>query len=157
MSINNDIDKYNSSSDYYNDICSKATSDFGTDISLSDRQDEFINKNLTLCEEDCKLIDYNYTTEKAKCSCLVKISLPLIDDIKFDKNKLYNNFKDIANLANIKLLKCYKSVFDLINLKKNYGFFILVFAHILLFICFFSFLFQILFFFTIRNTSNRTS
>ena len=142
VSINNDIDKYNSSSGYYNDICSKATSDFGTDISLSDRKDEFINKNLTLCEEDCKLIDYNYTTEKAKCSCLVKIHLPLIDDIKFDKNKLYNNFKDIVNLANIKLLNCYKTVFDLINLKKNYGFFILVFAHILLFLCFFLFYFK---------------
>ena len=32
VKITEDLDKYNSSSDYYNDICSKATSDVGTDI-----------------------------------------------------------------------------------------------------------------------------
>ncbi len=35
---NNDIDKYNPSSDYYNDKCTKATSNENTDISLSDRK-----------------------------------------------------------------------------------------------------------------------
>ena len=64
--INSDIDKYNLSSDYYNSICSKATSNSGADITLNDRKKEFINKNMTLCEEDCILIDYNYTNKKCK-------------------------------------------------------------------------------------------
>ena len=55
----NDIDKYNPDSDYYNDICSKTTSDSGTDISLTDRKIKFIDDNMTLCEEDCKLIHYH--------------------------------------------------------------------------------------------------
>ena len=36
--INENIDKYNSSSGYYNDICYTTTSEDGTDILLKDRQ-----------------------------------------------------------------------------------------------------------------------
>ena len=127
----NDIDKYNPDSDYYNDICSKTTSDSGTDISLTDRKIKFIDDNMTLCEEDCKLIHYNSTTKKAQCSCLVKISLLNIKDIKFDKDKLRDNFIDINNIANIKLMKCFKKVFLIHNLIKNYGFYIFSFIYIL--------------------------
>ena len=56
---------------------------------------------MTLCEEDCELSDYDYNTQKAKCSCDVKINIPLIEEIKFDKNKLLNRFKDINNIANL--------------------------------------------------------
>ena len=35
---------------------------------------------MTLCEEDCRLIDYNYETEKVKCSCDIKLSLPLFEE-----------------------------------------------------------------------------
>ena len=40
--LNEDVDKLNSSSDYYNDICYTTTSESGTDISLKDRKKEFI-------------------------------------------------------------------------------------------------------------------
>ena len=135
----NDIDKYNPDSDYYNDVCSKTTSDSGTDISLTDRKIKFIDDNMTLCEEDCKLIHYNSTTKKAQCSCLVKISLLNIKDIKFDKDKLRDNFIDINNIANIKLMKCFKKVFLIHNLIKNYGFYIFSFIYILYVICLFLF------------------
>ena len=46
-----DIDKYNSSSSYYNDICYTTTSNTGTDITLTDRRNEYINNNMTVCEE----------------------------------------------------------------------------------------------------------
>ena len=122
--LQDDLEKYNSSSDYYNNVCSKATSNHGTDINLKDRRNEFINKNLTLCEEDCKLIDYNNITRKAKCSCLVKIKLSFMEDIKFNKTKLFESFTKINNFANIGILKCYKSVIKWKNLKRNYSFFI---------------------------------
>ena len=99
--INEDINKYNTSSNYYNDICSKATSKSGTDILLTDRKNEFINNNMSLCEEDCDLIDYDYDTKKAKCSCLTKINVPLIKDIKFvkfDKKKLSYFIKIISGV-----------------------------------------------------------
>ena len=61
------LDKLNSSSEYYNDICYTATSESGTDIILKDRKKEYINK--TVCQEECDFNDYNYTSQKAKCKC----------------------------------------------------------------------------------------
>ena len=85
VTISDDINKYNPKSQYYNDICSKAKSECGSDITLNDRKNEFINNNMSLCEENCDLINYNYETKKVKCSCDMKIKIPILDDIKFDK------------------------------------------------------------------------
>jgi len=137
--IDDDIDIYNISSDYYNNICSKTLSDSNIDIPLSDRKNIFIDNNMTLCEEDCTLIEYNKTMEKAICSCLIKIKLPFIEDIKFDKDKLYKSFSDINNVINIKIMKCFKNVFIIKNLIKNYGFYILMSILLLFFIILFLF------------------
>ena len=139
IAINDTIEKYNKSSNYYNDICSRTTSSCGIDISLNDRKKDFIANNMTLCEEDCILVEYNYTTEKAKCSCNVKIIIQLGVEIQFDKKKLLKSFIDINYFANIKFMKCYKDVFNIDILKKNYGFYI--FILILYFITLFHFLF----------------
>ncbi len=74
--INETLDKYNPDSDYYNEICSKSTSKSGTDIPIKVRRNDFIENNMSLCEENCELIEYNYTTEKVKCSCDIKTSIP---------------------------------------------------------------------------------
>ena len=66
IKINDTIDKYNPKSGYYNDICSKATSESNTDITLKDRRNEFIRKNMSLCEENCDLTDYDNMNKKAK-------------------------------------------------------------------------------------------
>ena len=52
IKINGSLDIYNPKSDYYNDICSKATSECGTDISLKDRRNEFVYNNMSLCEDN---------------------------------------------------------------------------------------------------------
>ena len=95
---------------------------------------------MTLCEENCELIDYNYTNKKAKCSCDIKINLPNIETIKFDKDLLKKSFIDINNMMNLKIIKCYKKVFKLINLKNNLGFFINVGIYFLFFIMSITFL-----------------
>ena len=115
----NDINKYNKSSDLYNDICYSLTSDSGTDIPLKDRQSEFINNNLSICEEDCTFSSYDSITKKAICSCYTKIKMPLISNIKVDKNKLISNFKDIRNIGNFKVLTCIKKFFNKNNIFKN--------------------------------------
>ena len=51
--ISDNINKFNSSSGYYNDICYTTTSEDGTDISLRDRQTGFINEDKVICQEDC--------------------------------------------------------------------------------------------------------
>ena len=69
VEINDIIDKYNPKSGYYNDICYTFTSEIGTDISLADRKEDFINNNMTLCEENCVFEEYDYINNKSICSC----------------------------------------------------------------------------------------
>ena len=71
VELNEDIDKLNSSSGYYNDLCYTATSDIGTDIILNDRKNEFISNNKTVCQDECIFSNYDYDAKKAKCSCRV--------------------------------------------------------------------------------------
>ena len=134
VKIDGQLDKYNSSSDYYNNICYKTTSESGTDISLNDRRNEFVNNNFSLCEENCELTDYDYKKEKAKCSCDIKTNISSYDDIKFNKNDFFKSFTDIKNIMNIEVMKCYKTVLKLKELKKNYGFLIVAFIIIFYFI-----------------------
>ena len=140
--ITGNLEKYNSSSNFYNDICSKTESKSGIDITLADRRNNFIDNNMSLCEEDCNLVKYNYTEEKAKCSCFVKLTLPSVKDIKFNKNKFYQSFIDVNYFANLKFMKCYKIVLTVKNLKKNFGFFLFIFIFISYIISLFLFYFK---------------
>ena len=87
--ITENIDELNISSEYYNDICYTTTSESGTDISLKDKQKEFVNGNKTVCQEECDFSDYDIDSQKAKCSCNVKESSSSIIDMNIDKEKLY--------------------------------------------------------------------
>ena len=112
VKLDQELYKHNSSDEYYNNKCLGTTSDSGTDISLKDRRNDFIEQNLTLCEDNCILIDYNYTTNRAKCNCKMKLKLPIIDEIKFNKNKLLKSFTDVKGyFTNIDVVQCYKIVF----------------------------------------------
>ena len=120
LKIEENIDKLNSSSGYYNDICYTTTSENGTDISLSDRKKNFVNNNLNVCEEDCDFVEYNMG--KAVCSCKVKTNSAMkVSDMAIDKDKLFNNFVNFKNIANIQILKCYKLIFKLEAFKNNFG------------------------------------
>ena len=133
--------KYNSSSGYYNDICYIDTSDSGLDITLKDRKSEFIDNNNTLCQESCLLLEYDYNINKAKCSCDVKESSSKFENIKIDKAKLYENFIDIKNIANINLLVCYKVLFSKKGLMKNYGSYsiiVIIIAHFIIILIYYS-------------------
>ena len=67
VKISDNVDKLDSKSRYYYDICYGAKSKSGTDISLKDRKKEYINN--TVCQDGCEFKGYNYTTKKAICSC----------------------------------------------------------------------------------------
>ena len=137
--LNKPIDRYNASSDYYNDICYKSSSSNEADIPIKDRRNEFVDNNMYLCEENCELIDYNYNTQKSKCSCDIKLNISSNFDVKFDEKAFLKNFIDINNIMNLNIMKCYKNVFKIKYLLKNYGFFIIVFIILLYFITLFIF------------------
>ena len=109
IKITESLDKLNSSSGYYNDLCYSATSESGTDINLDDRKKEFIDNNKTVCQEGCVFIDYDTILEKAKCSCKVTESSASFRNI------------NIKNIANFKLLSCASVLFSKKGMKNNYG------------------------------------
>ena len=136
VKLTQELYKHNASDEYYNNKCLGTTSDSGTDICLKDRRNDFIEQNLTLCEENCVLINYNYTTNRAKCNCKMKIKLPIIDEIRIDKKELLKSFTDVKGFfTNIDVVKCYKYVFKKKVLVKNIGFFISIVILMLLIIC----------------------
>ena len=135
--INDDFEKHDPKGNYYKDVCSTSSSDNGIDIPIFDRQNQFIDNNMTLCEEDCDLVSYDSTTKKAQCSCGIKLKIPLLEEeIKFDKQLLKQSFSDIKNIINLKVAKCYKNVFTSKKLTKNYGFYLFIIILIILFISF---------------------
>ena len=78
-----------------NDICYTTTSRDGTDISLKDRKKEYIKAEQIICQEEYIVSEYDYEAYKAKCSCDVKGAYTYIVDMKFNKERLLKNFKDI--------------------------------------------------------------
>ena len=135
----NDINKYNSSHEYYNDICYTYTTDNGTDIILTDRKNEFISYNMSLCESKCEYGGYYSGIKKAKCECEVKIKIPLMSEITIDPNLLKKKL-DIRNSLNIKLMKCYKTAFSKKGLLHNIGSYIILICILIVTVCLIIFL-----------------
>ena len=127
VAFNDDIDRRNSSSPYYNDICYTTKSDNCKIITLSDRQKYFIDNNLTVCEEECNFTGYNYSIEKANCTCKVKLNSTSISESKFNLEKIYQKFTEYTNsIANIQILSCYKMIFSWVSFINNYANIILI-------------------------------
>ena len=122
--IDNNLDKLNKNSGYYNDFCYTATTESGTDITLKDRKNEF--PSIAVCQDDCDFVDFNNTLKKAKCSCKAKESSSSFANMKINKNKLLDNFKNLKNIANLNLLKCVHVLFTKKGLSNNIGLFILI-------------------------------
>ena len=117
-------------------------SENGTDKPLKDRQNVFIKNNMSICEEDCDFTKYDNETKKAICSCFTKVTLPLISEIKDDKIKLLDNFKDIRNIANFKMISCINLLFDKNNIFKNSANYMLIILLVLSIISVFVFCFH---------------
>ena len=137
-----EIDKHNTSSGYYKNICYKSTTEYGTDISLQDRKKEYAEKDLYVCEENCNFKEYDLKTQKAVCSCDVKNSfLDSFADININSTKLLNNIVDIKNVINLKIMKCYALLFqDEKGIIKNIGFYLIspvIILHIISIIIFY--------------------
>ena len=126
--------KYEPNSEFYTDNCNSYTTDNGTDIILNDRKQEFIDNNLSLCENNCNYIYYNKNDKQSSCECYIKNKMDLITEIIDNPNKLSNNFStDESNSENINLitLKCTKELFSKDGLKNNISSYIIGFIFFL--------------------------
>ena len=98
------IFKYVPRNDYYNNICFIYKTEKDTDITIADRKTEFNNNNLSLCEVNCEYDGYNNETKKVKCECQIKSKKLLSNELVINKNGLLNNFIDIKNITNFKII-----------------------------------------------------
>ena len=135
----NELDLYNASSDMYNDLC-YSLAENGVDKTLKDRKNDFINNNMTVCEEKCQFIDYDYDNFKAICYCPVQEKVIDFYSIKVDTNLLLNSFKDINNIGNFKMIKCIHLLLDTKNIFKNSANYLFIVLFILFIITIFVFI-----------------
>ena len=124
----NNLNIYNTTSDFYTDQCYPYTSKYSTDINLEDRKKEFINNNLSLCENNCKFGGYDNIEKKVLCECKVKNKFEFIIEpqIKFDKNAILNTFINIKYTSNLLVMNCYKILFSKDGFLKNVGNFLII-------------------------------
>ena len=135
VSINeNDLFKYDPESEYYKDDCFPATTEKDTDILVNDRQNEFNENNMSLCENGCTFTGYETDTKTAQCECGIKNKDLVISELMNQSDILYYNFTSKEETSNLITMKCYYTLFTKKGLENNIGSYLLLFT-IFLFLC----------------------
>ena len=119
--------KYDPNSEYYTDECSSYASENGADMILNDRKDEFIEKNMSLCENMCEYNGYNQETKKAICECGIKYKEFILSEIDNKTDLLANDFTNDNTTSNLATMKCSNLLFSKQGLLNNIGSYILSF------------------------------
>ena len=128
---NQDINIFNSSDIFYNDLCFYFESPNGKDVPLKERILIFY-PNVTLCEDGCKDIGVNLTSMKAICECTLR---DLLNEAKDATKLLGLDFSGLVDSLSIDVVKCYKTVFQYKYFIKCYGGFLCLILIVLQTIC----------------------
>ena len=120
--------KYDPNDEYYINECYPSTTEKSTDILLNDRQNEYNNNNMSLCENNCTFTGYDIVIKKAKCECVMKAKELVISELMNKTNILSYDFKNIDQSSSMITMKCYYTLFTKNGLLKNIGSYILLFT-----------------------------
>ena len=123
----NNLFKYDPNNEYYKDECYPYTNEYGTDILINDRQNEFKENNMSLCENNCTYNGYDNETKKSKCECTFKSKDLIISELINQTNDLSYSFKNKEESSNMITMKCVYTLFTKDVLLKNIGSYILLF------------------------------
>ena len=117
------INIFNSSDVFYNDLCYFFESPNGKDVPIKERLKLFY-PNITFCEDGCNNIGVNLTSMKAICECKLK---DLLSGTK-DASRLFGyDFTELFESLSIDVIRCYKTLFQLNYMIKCYGGFFALF------------------------------
>ena len=125
-------DFFNSNNSFYNNICTRYTSEYNTDMTINDRRKYYYTKEL-LCEENCNYVSYNCSNMKVTCDCPVKTQISSY--LNYTYNYIKKSFNKSQKYTNIKVFKCFKVGFE--NFNKNAGGYILLIIILGYFTCIF--------------------
>ena len=116
-------DLFNEKDSFYTDICTPYKSDKGTDVLLSDRKNDYYNTSEITCQSNCNYSNYYFDSKYLKCECSVgdQHIIDTIEPEKFNGKMIFKSFYDVLKYSNLKILKCYKLVFDEFSITKNIG------------------------------------
>ena len=129
-SQNPEIELYNLSDPFYNDICFLFTSDVDTDMTLNDRRYEYY-VNISLCENNCtlmKILQKDIKTPRSLCSCEIKMEFAFSN-----QSGIRDNITNISSY-NSKAVKCISETFNKNSISSNVMFWILMIIIIFLII-----------------------
>ena len=116
------MDKHNPSSDFYNDQCNKEFTEKGVDMTLYERKNQFNNNNMSLCEKGCAFIKFEPDTKKVECDCNVKQNMSFYNE-DTDMNDLLEKIESEKSSSNLKVAQCANNA---LSSPKNYSPLILV-------------------------------
>ena len=116
-----DINIFNSSDMFYNDLCYFFESPNGKDVPVKDRVKLFY-PNITFCEDGCDNIGVNLTSMKAICECKMKDLLSGQKGVT--KIIGIEDFTEFFEEISLNVITCYKTLFQLKYFVKCYGGFI---------------------------------
>ena len=137
VSINEEEkDKYDPSSDFYNDECNSYSNNDSLDITLYDRKNDYNEHNMALCEKDCQYNKYNTETKKAECDCHIKKEISFSKDA-VDQNELVGKITDNEKkITNLQVTQCVNVFSSNEQIKSNSGFFTLLLILVIFLIVF---------------------
>ena len=114
------IELYNLSDPFYNDICNLFTTDVNTDMTLNDRRNEYYI-NISLCENDCfliKVLNKELKYPKSLCSCNIK------EEYISSNQSGVRDYIPQKSSHNIKSFLCIKETFNKNSISSNVIFWI---------------------------------
>lgn len=136
------VDLFDPHSDFLNNICFKFTSEVNTDVTMETRLSDYY-QNITLCDEKSSshYMEFNYFKQSHTLTYIcaygfyqnIEEKKSYVDDIDSKMNMVFSN-------SNLKVITCFKELFNLRNLGHNYGGFICIFVFIFQIILFFDYI-----------------
>ena len=113
---------FDSEDPFYNDACSLYTSQNGTDMILTDRQNIIYSQsgNISLCQSGCEFNSYNKTQKTVQCDCNIK-SVSAESSSEKEKEDFKDSFVSTLLNSNFMILKCIKVVFSSEHFFNNKG------------------------------------
>ena len=100
-----EINIFNSSIDFYNDVCNMFTTPENTDMYLQERRNTYYISD-AICETGCVQIGYDKETERAVCKCKIKVSTEGFENVTFSPNEVDKKFKKKFIFPNVRVMKC---------------------------------------------------
>ena len=117
--IENGYDPISYDSDFFNDICTPFTNEYGNDVTLDDRRRDYFFEYINFCDENCTFLGYNISSGRFSCECY---SSSASQNKEIITKELPSDFYENHTLSNLQIIKCYSQVFSLKGqLTKNIG------------------------------------